>query len=65
MESTAIINLCLCVCVCQDGGALDMRALGQGLPAHLMEERLIMQQQQMEEDQRWLEQEESFLVISV
>ncbi|XP_058234354.1 protein tyrosine kinase 2aa isoform X4 [Hemibagrus wyckioides] len=45
----------------EDGGALDMRALGQGLPAHLMEERLIMQQQQMEEDQRWLEQEESFL----
>ncbi|KAK3532460.1 hypothetical protein QTP86_018448, partial [Hemibagrus guttatus] len=45
----------------EDGGALDMRVLGQGLPAHLMEERLIMQQQQMEEDQRWLEQEESFL----
>uniref|UniRef100_A0A8B9KI24 non-specific protein-tyrosine kinase n=1 Tax=Astyanax mexicanus TaxID=7994 RepID=A0A8B9KI24_ASTMX len=43
------------------GGALDMRALGQGLPPHLMEERLMMQQQQMEEDQRWLEHEESFL----
>uniref|UniRef100_A0A8B9KLK3 non-specific protein-tyrosine kinase n=1 Tax=Astyanax mexicanus TaxID=7994 RepID=A0A8B9KLK3_ASTMX len=41
--------------------ALDMRALGQGLPPHLMEERLMMQQQQMEEDQRWLEHEESFL----
>uniref|UniRef100_UPI0037E7B428 protein tyrosine kinase 2aa isoform X2 n=1 Tax=Semicossyphus pulcher TaxID=241346 RepID=UPI0037E7B428 len=27
----------------------------------LMEERLIMQQQQMEDDQRWLEQEESFM----
>uniref|UniRef100_A0A3B4CMY6 Focal adhesion kinase 1 n=1 Tax=Pygocentrus nattereri TaxID=42514 RepID=A0A3B4CMY6_PYGNA len=48
----------------EDGGALDMRALGQGLPAHLMEERLMMQQQQMEEDQRWLEHEESFLVLS-
>ncbi|XP_053348091.1 protein tyrosine kinase 2aa isoform X1 [Clarias gariepinus] len=45
----------------EDGGALDMRALGQALPPHLMEERLMMQQQQMEEDQRWLEQEESFL----
>uniref|UniRef100_A0A8B9KHY3 non-specific protein-tyrosine kinase n=1 Tax=Astyanax mexicanus TaxID=7994 RepID=A0A8B9KHY3_ASTMX len=45
----------------QEGGALDMRALGQGLPPHLMEERLMMQQQQMEEDQRWLEHEESFL----
>ncbi|TSO47151.1 Focal adhesion kinase 1 [Bagarius yarrelli] len=45
----------------EDGGAVDMRALGQGLPPHLMEERLMMQQQQMEEDQRWLEQEESFL----
>ncbi|XP_053531473.1 protein tyrosine kinase 2aa isoform X4 [Ictalurus punctatus] len=45
----------------EEGGALDMRALGQGMPAHLMEERLMMQQQQMEEDQRWLEQEESFL----
>uniref|UniRef100_A0AAR2JXQ3 Focal adhesion kinase 1 n=1 Tax=Pygocentrus nattereri TaxID=42514 RepID=A0AAR2JXQ3_PYGNA len=49
----------------EDGGALDMRALGQGLPAHLMEERLMMQQQQMEEDQRWLEHEESFLVLLV
>ncbi|CAL9691571.1 unnamed protein product [Knipowitschia caucasica] len=27
----------------------------------LMEERLMMQQQQMEDDQRWLEQEESFM----
>ncbi|XP_060916463.1 protein tyrosine kinase 2aa isoform X3 [Labrus mixtus] len=27
----------------------------------MMEERLIMQQQQMEDDQRWLEQEESFM----
>uniref|UniRef100_A0A8C9U2Y1 non-specific protein-tyrosine kinase n=1 Tax=Scleropages formosus TaxID=113540 RepID=A0A8C9U2Y1_SCLFO len=32
-----------------------------GLPPHLMEERLMLQQQQMEEDQRWLEQEERFL----
>uniref|UniRef100_G3UCQ3 Focal adhesion kinase 1 n=1 Tax=Loxodonta africana TaxID=9785 RepID=G3UCQ3_LOXAF len=31
------------------------------LPAHLMEERLIRQQQEMEEDQRWLEKEERFL----
>ncbi|KAJ8333642.1 hypothetical protein SKAU_G00416500 [Synaphobranchus kaupii] len=45
----------------EDGGPLDMRGLGQGLPPHLMEERLMMQQQQMEEDQRWLEQEERFL----
>ncbi|XP_061110851.1 focal adhesion kinase 1 isoform X3 [Conger conger] len=45
----------------EDGGALDLRGLGQGLPPHLMEERLMMQQQQMEEDQRWLEQEERFL----
>ncbi|XP_066571921.1 focal adhesion kinase 1 isoform X4 [Amia ocellicauda] len=45
----------------EDGGALDLRGLGQGLPTHLMEERLMMQQQQMEEDQRWLEQEERFL----
>uniref|UniRef100_A0A8B9KHN7 non-specific protein-tyrosine kinase n=1 Tax=Astyanax mexicanus TaxID=7994 RepID=A0A8B9KHN7_ASTMX len=37
---------------------VNMRALGQGLPPHLMEERLMMQQQQMEEDQRWLEHEE-------
>ncbi len=28
----------------------------------LMEERLILQQQQMEDDQRWLEQEESIMV---
>ncbi|XP_041962545.1 focal adhesion kinase 1 isoform X20 [Alosa sapidissima] len=45
----------------EDGGALDMRGLGQGLPQHLMEEQLMLQQQQMEEDQRWLEQEERFL----
>uniref|UniRef100_A0A673G131 Focal adhesion kinase 1 n=1 Tax=Sinocyclocheilus rhinocerous TaxID=307959 RepID=A0A673G131_9TELE len=37
----------------QDGGALGR---SQG-----MEETLIKQQQQMEEDQRWLQQEESFL----
>ncbi|XP_016096360.1 focal adhesion kinase 1-like isoform X3 [Sinocyclocheilus grahami] len=37
----------------EDGGALGR---SQG-----MEETLIKQQQQMEEDQRWLEQEESFL----
>uniref|UniRef100_A0A8C1SYV4 non-specific protein-tyrosine kinase n=1 Tax=Cyprinus carpio TaxID=7962 RepID=A0A8C1SYV4_CYPCA len=42
----------------EDGGALGR---SQGMPAHLMEETLIKQQQQMEEDQRWLEQEESFL----
>ncbi|KAI1901583.1 hypothetical protein AGOR_G00035900 [Albula goreensis] len=45
----------------EDGGPLDLRGMGQGLPTHLMEERLMMQQQQMEEDQRWLEQEERFL----
>ncbi|XP_062395578.1 focal adhesion kinase 1 isoform X3 [Sardina pilchardus] len=45
----------------EEGGALDMRGLGQGLPQHLMEEQLMLQQQQMEEDQRWLEQEERFL----
>nr|XP_046181846.1 focal adhesion kinase 1-like isoform X2 [Oncorhynchus gorbuscha] len=45
----------------EDGGALDMRGLGQALPPHLMEERLMIQQQQMKEDQRWLEQEECFL----
>ncbi|XP_039593028.1 focal adhesion kinase 1 isoform X11 [Polypterus senegalus] len=45
----------------QDSGPLDLRGLGQGLPTHLMEERLLIQQQQMEEDQRWLEQEERFL----
>ncbi|XP_059364969.1 focal adhesion kinase 1-like isoform X8 [Carassius carassius] len=37
----------------EDGGALGR--------SHLMEETLIKQQQQMEEDQRWLQQEESFL----
>lgn len=37
--------------------------MGQVLPPHLMEERLIRQQQEMEEDQRWLEKEERFLVI--
>uniref|UniRef100_A0A8C1ZJC4 Focal adhesion kinase 1 n=1 Tax=Cyprinus carpio TaxID=7962 RepID=A0A8C1ZJC4_CYPCA len=42
----------------EDGGALGR---SQGMPAHLMEETLIKQQQQMEEDQRWLQQEESFL----
>uniref|UniRef100_A0AAY4D134 Protein tyrosine kinase 2 n=1 Tax=Denticeps clupeoides TaxID=299321 RepID=A0AAY4D134_9TELE len=46
----------------QDGGALDMRGLSQVLPPNVMEERLMMQQQQMVEDQRWLEQEESFMV---
>ncbi|KAM8966187.1 focal adhesion kinase 1 isoform 3-T3 [Pelodytes ibericus] len=45
----------------EDSGPLDMRGLGQVLPAHLMEERLIRQQQEMEEDQRWLEKEERFL----
>ncbi|XP_053322144.1 focal adhesion kinase 1 [Spea bombifrons] len=45
----------------EDSGPLDMRGIGQGLPAHLMEERLIRQQQEMEEDQRWLEKEERFL----
>ncbi|XP_027701209.1 focal adhesion kinase 1 [Vombatus ursinus] len=45
----------------QDSATLDMRGLGQVLPAHLMEERLIRQQQEMEEDQRWLEKEERFL----
>lgn len=34
------------------------------LPTHLMEERLIRQQQEMEEDQRWLEKEERFLVTA-
>uniref|UniRef100_A0A7M4F3S4 Focal adhesion kinase 1 n=1 Tax=Crocodylus porosus TaxID=8502 RepID=A0A7M4F3S4_CROPO len=47
----------------QDSGTLDMRGMGQVLPTHLMEERLIRQQQEMEEDQRWLEKEERFLVI--
>ncbi|KAF7237362.1 Focal adhesion kinase 1 [Varanus komodoensis] len=45
----------------QDPGSLDLRGMGQVLPAHLMEERLIRQQQEMEEDQRWLEKEERFL----
>ncbi|KAK7139548.1 hypothetical protein R3I93_016625 [Phoxinus phoxinus] len=43
----------------EDGAALGR---GQGMPVtHLMEETLMKQQQQMEEDQRWLEHEESFL----
>ncbi|KAM9308655.1 focal adhesion kinase 1 [Gastrophryne carolinensis] len=45
----------------EDTGPIDMRCLGQVLPTHLMEERLIRQQQEMEEDQRWLEKEERFL----
>nr|AJE26248.1 adhesion kinase isoform b [Capra hircus] len=45
----------------QDSAALDLRGLGQALPTHLMEERLIRQQQEMEEGQRWLEKEERFL----
>lgn len=45
----------------EDPAALDMRGIGQVLPTHLMEERLIRQQQEMEEDQRWLEKEERFL----
>ncbi|XP_069477792.1 focal adhesion kinase 1 isoform X5 [Ambystoma mexicanum] len=45
----------------EDAGSLDMRGIGQVLPTHLMEERLIRQQQEMEEDQRWLEKEERFL----
>nr|XP_045378155.1 focal adhesion kinase 1 isoform X5 [Camelus bactrianus] len=45
----------------QDSAALDLRGIGQVLPPHLMEERLIRQQQEMEEDQRWLEKEERFL----
>ncbi|XP_072805889.1 focal adhesion kinase 1 isoform X5 [Vicugna pacos] len=45
----------------EDSAALDLRGLGQVLPTHLMEERLIRQQQEMEEDQRWLEKEERFL----
>jgi hypothetical protein len=39
--------------------------MGQVLPPHLMEERLIRQQQEMEEDQRWLEKEERFLVTTL
>uniref|UniRef100_A0A8C3JK14 Protein tyrosine kinase 2 n=1 Tax=Calidris pygmaea TaxID=425635 RepID=A0A8C3JK14_9CHAR len=45
----------------EDSGTLDIRGMGQVLPTHLMEERLIRQQQEMEEDQRWLEKEERFL----
>ncbi|XP_029447972.1 focal adhesion kinase 1 isoform X19 [Rhinatrema bivittatum] len=45
----------------QDSGSLDMRGMGQVLPTHVMEERLIRQQQEMEDDQRWLEKEERFL----
>ncbi|KAM4688428.1 focal adhesion kinase 1 isoform 5-T5 [Discoglossus pictus] len=45
----------------EDSGPLDMRGMSQVLPTHLMEERLIRQQQEMEEDQRWLEKEERFL----
>ncbi|KAM5137137.1 focal adhesion kinase 1 isoform 1-T3 [Callospermophilus lateralis] len=45
----------------EDSASLDLRGMGQVLPAHLMEERLIRQQQEMEEDQRWLEKEERFL----
>nr|XP_045751785.1 focal adhesion kinase 1 isoform X2 [Mirounga angustirostris]XP_054368404.1 focal adhesion kinase 1 isoform X2 [Mirounga angustirostris] len=47
----------------EDSAALDLCGIGQVLPTHLMEERLIRQQQEMEEDQRWLEKEERFLVI--
>ncbi|XP_062914845.1 focal adhesion kinase 1 isoform X14 [Mobula hypostoma] len=45
----------------QETGNLDMRVMSQMLPTNVMEERLIRQQQEMEEDQRWLEQEEKFL----
>ncbi|KAM5315774.1 focal adhesion kinase 1 isoform 10-T11 [Glossophaga mutica] len=45
----------------EDAAARDLRGTGQALPVHLMEERLIRQQQEMEEDQRWLEKEERFL----
>ncbi|OWK04193.1 PTK2, partial [Cervus elaphus hippelaphus] len=48
----------------EDSAALDLRGLGQALPTHLMEERLMRQQQEMEEDQRWLEKEERFLDVS-
>ncbi|XP_023104395.1 focal adhesion kinase 1 isoform X3 [Felis catus] len=47
----------------EDSAALDLRGIGQVLPTQLVEERLIRQQQEMEEDQRWLEKEERFLVI--
>ncbi|NP_001374520.1 focal adhesion kinase 1 isoform 54 [Homo sapiens] len=46
----------------EDSTVLDLRGIGQVLPTHLMEERLIRQQQEMEEDQRWLEKEERFLI---
>nr|XP_054972978.1 focal adhesion kinase 1 isoform X24 [Pan paniscus] len=46
----------------EDSTVLDLRGIGQVLPTHLMEERLIRQQQEMEEDQRWLEKEERFLM---
>ncbi|XP_066121686.1 focal adhesion kinase 1 isoform X6 [Saccopteryx bilineata] len=45
----------------EDPAALDLRGMGPVLPTQLMEERLIRQQQEMEEDQRWLEKEERFL----
>ncbi|XP_026933791.1 focal adhesion kinase 1 isoform X10 [Sagmatias obliquidens] len=47
----------------EDSATLDLRGIGQVLPTHLMEERLIRQQQEMEEDQRWLEKEERFLLL--
>ncbi|XP_043543742.1 protein tyrosine kinase 2aa isoform X10 [Chiloscyllium plagiosum] len=45
----------------EDSGTLDMRGMGQMLPTNVIEEQLLRQQQEMEEDQRWLEQEEKFL----
>ncbi|XP_072535595.1 focal adhesion kinase 1 isoform X3 [Salminus brasiliensis] len=45
----------------EDGGVLRTGIGGPSLPPHLMEEQLIMQQQQMEDDQRWLEQEERLM----
>lgn len=61
IQCNAVINPAVFP-VCQDGGALGR---SQAMPtAHLMEETLMKQQQQMEEDQRWLEQEESFLVLT-
>ncbi|KAG9480724.1 hypothetical protein GDO78_012274, partial [Eleutherodactylus coqui] len=51
----------MCKANMEDVGPLDMRCFGQVLPTHLMEEHLIKQQQEMEEDQRWLEKEERFL----
>lgn len=47
----------------QDSGLLERRGMGPGLPPHPMEEQLSLQQQQMEEDQLWLEQEERLLVM--